>query len=134
MTQFVDHHSGSNYPTNKPIKVWVLSPFVQTGDENLDYYYDYKQSIEEYKKVFHALGLEWVWQPVTMEDFEKTITLIALEKSNGAYFPVVLNLCDGDEINGTPGVSVIRKLIESKFHVKKFEIYKFARTPRSRGI
>jgi len=111
MTQFVDHHSGSNYPKNKPFKVWVLSPFVQTGDENLDYYYDYKQSIEEYKKVFEKLEMEWVWQPVTIDNFENIIDNIALEKPNSTHFPIVLNLCDGDEINGTPGISVIRKLI-----------------------
>ena len=35
---------------------------------------------------------------------------IAHEREKGIHFPVVLNLCDGDEINGAPGVSVIKAL------------------------
>jgi D-alanine-D-alanine ligase len=35
---------------------------------------------------------------------------IAHDREKGIHFPVVLNLCDGDEINGAPGVSVIKAL------------------------
>ena len=31
-----------------------------------------------------------------------------------ALAPVILNLCDGDEINGTPGVSVLKYLHQKK--------------------
>lgn len=92
------------------IKVWVLAPYLQTNDANIDYYYDFTQSIAEYQKAFAQLGMEWVWQPVTLNDYRTVINRIAKEKDTGNKTPVVFNLCDGDEINGTPGVSVIRHL------------------------
>jgi D-alanine-D-alanine ligase len=99
--------------TEPPIKVWVLAPHLKTNDNHIDFYYDFTQSIAEYDKVFRALGLDWKWQPVTMEDFTEIINTIADEMDAGAVTPVVFNLCDGDEINGTPGISVIRHLEES---------------------
>jgi D-alanine-D-alanine ligase len=97
----------------KHIKVWVLAPFLVTNDENIDYYYDFSQSIEEYTKVFAELDIEWQWQPVTMEDFKQVIDGIA-KKKESAKVPLVFNLCDGDEINGTPGVSIIHYLEEKQ--------------------
>ncbi len=93
-----------------PVKVWVLAPCLQTSDENIDYYYDFSQSIDEYSRTFAALGLDWKWQPVTMNDYCKIIEAIAAEKISGQYFPIVLNLCDGDEVNDTPGISVVKLL------------------------
>jgi len=97
---------------NRPIKVWVLAPFVKTNDVNIDYYYDFSQSIAEYEKVFSGLGIEWQWQPVTIQDYPQIIETIAHEKEFGNKTPVVFNLCDGDEINGTPGISVVQLLEE----------------------
>ena len=95
------------------LKVWVLAPHLVTNDANIDYYYDFSQSIEEYAKTFAALGINWKWQPVTMDDYASVIDTIVAEKEAGVYFPLVFNICDGDEINGTPGVSVV-KLLEEK--------------------
>lgn len=92
----------------KPYFVWVLAPHLETDDANIQYYYDFTQSIQEYTKVFDELKLEWKWQPVTMQDYKTVIRSIA-ESKNGKT-PLVLNLCDGDEVNGTPGVSVIHEL------------------------
>src|SRR5436190_15677707 len=86
-------------------KVWVLAPYLHTGDANVDYYYDFSQSIQEYTKVFAELDLEWKWQPVTMNDYQDVIGLIA--ETARQELTVVLNLCDGDELNGTPGLSVL---------------------------
>ncbi len=101
-----------NYLTifDKKIRVWVISPFIQSADENIDYYYDFTQSIEEYTRVFNTLELEWVWQPVSMDNFENTILIIEQIAIKENVVPIILNLCDGDEINGTPGVSVILEL------------------------
>jgi D-alanine-D-alanine ligase len=99
--------------SGKKLKVWVLAPYLQTNDANLDYYYDFSQSIAEYTKAFNELDTEWVWQPVTMESFDSVIGDIIQEKEQGVYLPVVFNICDGDEINGTPGVSVVKMLQES---------------------
>ena len=92
------------------LKVWVLAPTLENPDPNLSYYYDFSQSIEEYTRVFESLALPWKWQPVTLENYKLIIQEIARERDYGQFFPVVLNLCDGDEINGAPGVSVIKAL------------------------
>lgn len=96
-----------------PIKVWVLAPQLVTTDANLDYYYDFTQSIAEYTRVFAELHLEWQWQPVTITNYPAVIDTILAEKNKGLVMPVVLNLCDGDEVNGTPGISVVQ-LLEKK--------------------
>jgi len=96
------------------LRIWVLAPSLQTNDPNLDYYYDFSQSIAEYTSIFSALNISWQWQPVTLQDYAAVISRIIEEKERGIYTPVVLNLCDGDEINGTPGISVVRMLDASR--------------------
>lgn len=95
------------------IKVWVLAPYLQSNDENIDYYYDFSQSIAEYSGTFAELEMPWVWQPVTMQDYKDIIARIVKEKESGIYLPVVFNICDGDEVNGTPGISVVKLLQQS---------------------
>jgi D-alanine-D-alanine ligase len=58
--------------------------------------------------VFTTAGADWTWQPVTMKNYKEVIG--SIKKKSGRKIPLVLNLCDGDEINGTPGVSVIHEL------------------------
>jgi len=91
-------------------KIWVLAPYLHTDDQNIQYYYDFSQGIKEYAKVFNELNCEWQWQPVTIQNYKTIIENIRLS-SNGKQ-PLVFNLCDGDEVNGTPGVSVIDELRE----------------------
>ena len=98
--------------TIKQRKVWVLAPHLHTGDANVDYYYDFSQSIQEYTKAFAELNTEWVWQPVTMHNYKDVIEMIEMDATEQP--PVILNLCDGDEINGTPGVSVLKYLHQKK--------------------
>jgi D-alanine-D-alanine ligase len=90
------------------LKVWVLAPHVVTNDANIDYYYDFSQSIAEYTKTFAALQIEWIWQPVTMQNFIEIINAIADDITTKQK--LAFNLCDGDELNGAPGVSVIHYL------------------------
>jgi D-alanine-D-alanine ligase len=92
----------------KPYKIWVLVPFLESDDPNIQHYYDFSQSLVEYTRVFQDLKADWKWQPVTMDNYREIIRGIAAS-ANGKT-PLVLNLCDGDEVNGTPGVSVIREL------------------------
>ena len=106
-------HSLFKGASSHKLKVWVLSPSLQSEDDNIDYYYDFSQSIAEYSKVFAELNVNWLWQPVNMITYREVIEAIEAEKENGKVIPVVLNLCDGDEVNGTPGVSVV-KLLEEK--------------------
>lgn len=92
----------------KPYTIWVLAPHLESDDPNIQHYYDFTQSIKEYTKVFEELKASWKWQPVTMKNYKAIIRSIS-ESTNGKT-PLVLNLCDGDEVNGTPGVSVIHEL------------------------
>jgi D-alanine-D-alanine ligase len=92
----------------KPYKIWVLAPHLESDDPNIQHYYDFTHSIQEFTKVFDELKTDWKWQPVTIDNFKAIIRSIA-ESKNGKT-PLILNLCDGDEINGTPGVSVIHEL------------------------
>jgi D-alanine-D-alanine ligase len=100
-------HLNSNNPFGD-YKIWVLAPKLESEDPNLSYYYDFTQSIAEYTKVFEELSVEWIWQPVTISDFKTVIKTI--KTNSGGKTPLVLNLCDGDEVNGVPGVSVIHEL------------------------
>jgi D-alanine-D-alanine ligase len=92
----------------EPYCIWVLAPQLESNDPNLSYYYDFSQSIKEYTAVFEELKAEWNWQPVTINNFKEIIYSIATNHTGKT--PLVLNLCDGDEINGAPGVSVIYEL------------------------
>jgi D-alanine-D-alanine ligase len=94
------------------LKIWVLVPYIETDDVNIQYYYDFSQSLEEYTKVFAELEADWQWQPVTIQNYKSIIASIKL--MSGSKTPVVLNLCDGDETNGAPGVSVIHALEEAE--------------------
>ncbi|MCE2757845.1 MAG: hypothetical protein LW706_07890, partial [Chitinophagaceae bacterium] len=77
--------------------------------------------IEEYTKIFNELKATWKWQPVTMNNFSSIIDSIINKKSN--RIPVFLNLCDGDEVNGTPGISVLKKLEASNLIYTGAEAY-----------
>jgi D-alanine-D-alanine ligase len=101
----------SSVPLNQ-LYVWVLVPHLETNDPNINYYYDFSQSIAEYTKTFNELDVEWKWQPVTIKDYKKVIDRIAKKNEKDDKIHLVFNLCDGDEVNGTPGISVVRLLEE----------------------
>lgn len=88
--------------------VWILAPYLETDDPNLKYYYDYTQSIAEYTKVFGEVGCEWKWQNVTIRDIEKSV--LRIKNYPTTKKTIVVNLCDGDESNAVPGLSVIAEL------------------------
>ena len=66
----------SAVPLNQ-LYVWVLAPHLETSDPNIDYYYDFSQSIAEYSKTFNELDVEWKWQPVTINNYASVIDNIA---------------------------------------------------------
>lgn len=88
--------------------IWVLAPLLETDDPELQYYYDFTQSHGEYSKVFQEIGCEWYWINVTINKIDEALDKIANYNSNKTS--VVINLCDGDELNGVPGLSVIEGL------------------------
>jgi D-alanine-D-alanine ligase len=104
-------HNASKYTTllkAEPYYIWVLAPQLDTEDPNLKYYYDFEANIKEFSKAFEELQLPWQWQYVTINDYLEVIDKIA-DSANG-HIPLVFNLCDGDEVNGAPGLSVVRYL------------------------
>lgn len=88
--------------------VVVLVPCTETADPALDYFHDYSQSHEEFRRAFVALGLPWRWQPVTSRDYREVLEALAAEAM--LVKPIVFNLCDGDDSNNIPGVDVIHQL------------------------
>jgi D-alanine-D-alanine ligase len=92
--------------------IWVLAPQLDTDDPNLKHYYDFDANIAEFTKAFEELKMQWKWQYVTINNYKKIIDHIA-DSANG-QIPLVFNLCDGDEVNGAPGLSVIKYLEEKK--------------------
>ena len=101
----------SAVPLNQ-LYVWVLAPYVESKDANINYYYDFSQSIAEYSRAFDELGVAWKWQPVTMKNYASVIKTITKENERDSRTHVVFNICDGDEVNGAPGISVVRMLEE----------------------
>ncbi len=90
-------------------KVWIFAPFLDTDDPTLKFYYDYTQSIAEYTKVFSEINCDWEWVNITLKNLNESIERV---KNCTSKKNIVLNLCDGDEINDVPGVSVIHALDE----------------------
>jgi len=88
--------------------IWVIAPYLETDDPHLQYYYDYTQSIAEYQKAFSGIGCEWKWVNVVFPAIESVIKEIKDHPTTKTK--VVINLCDGDEMNGIPGLSVIAAL------------------------
>ncbi len=88
-------------------KVWIFAPFLDTDDPTLKFYYDYTQSIAEYTKVFSEINCEWEWVNITLKNLDEAIARVKYDTSK---HNIVLNLCDGDEINEVPGISVIHAL------------------------
>ncbi|TSA43380.1 MAG: hypothetical protein D4R55_00945 [Chitinophagaceae bacterium] len=105
----------SSSPLSLPVPanqlfVWVLAPYLESSDDNINYYYDFSQSIDEYTRTFESLGVAWKWQPVNMNDYASVINSIIKENESDSRTHIVFNICDGDEVNGTPGISVVRLL------------------------
>ena len=96
----------------EPYFIWVLAPQLDTEDPNLKHYYDFDANIKEFTNAFDEIDQKWKWQYVTINNFKSIIDHIA-ESANG-HIPVIFNLCDGDEVNGAPGISVVRYLEEKQ--------------------
>ena len=70
--------------------------------------YDLPAFRDELHGWFAALGYEWQWVPVTLKNLRSTID--GLDEACRAHRCLVMNLCDGNEVDGSPGVSVVRAL------------------------
>ena len=88
--------------------VSVFIPYFDKGGRLESPEYDLPAFRDELHGWFAALGYGWAWVPVTLKNLQSTID--ALEPSREASRCLVLNLCDGNELDGSPGVSVVKAL------------------------
>jgi D-alanine-D-alanine ligase len=92
------------------LTIWALIPYFQVGDRLVSESYDTPQVRQELEEVFAALGLDWIWVPITRENLHDAIE--TLLRSAGDRKPLALNYCDSDDVSGGPGIEVIEKLEE----------------------
>ena len=57
-------------------KIWVLAPSIESVDDNINYFYDFSQSIQEYDNVFKELNYDWQWQYITLKNYATIISEI----------------------------------------------------------
>jgi D-alanine-D-alanine ligase len=101
------------WPDGEPL-VWVLIPHSQDAQGRLTSGYDTPKTRAALATAFNALGLRWIWQPITASEQEAVIERIAFASRRTPG--VVVNLCDGcdeAESDGYPGSSVV-ELLEAK--------------------
>lgn len=88
--------------------VWLFIPYYDKGDTVESPEYDLPAFRTEVADWFDTLGLTFQWVPVTLSNVD---TLIREFQDRHRTQPgVVFNLCDGNELDGSPGVSVVRAL------------------------
>ena len=97
----------------EPFESWrptvsVFIPYFDKDGRLESPEYDLPAFREELHGWFTTLGYNWEWVPVTLRGLSTTIG--ELEPSREANQCLVLNLCDGNELDGSPGVSVVRAL------------------------
>lgn len=96
----------------KQLCVWAFIPYQITPQGLIGEFYENPGYRQELASVFAELGIKWKWQPITLENMQAVVEEVVASSRN--YTPVVLNYCDGfDEVDGYPGLSVI-KLLEEK--------------------
>jgi D-alanine-D-alanine ligase len=89
-----------------PVYVFVPYFFKDGSMESVGY--DIQGFRAEVKCWFEALRLPWRWIPITLGNLANTIETLQRFRQTGDL--TVLNLCDGDEIDASPGISVVRAL------------------------
>jgi D-alanine-D-alanine ligase len=89
-------------------KVSVFVPYFVKDGRLESPEYDLPAFREELRGWFEVLGYEWEWVPVTLLHLSSIVA--GLEAASAAGRCLVLNLCDGNELDGSPGVSVVKAL------------------------
>lgn len=90
--------------------VWAFIPYEFKAQELISDY-DYSTIRQDLGKVFAELEIKWKWQPITLENMHAVVEEVTASRNES--IPIILNYCDGNEIDGYPGISVI-KLLETK--------------------
>jgi D-alanine-D-alanine ligase len=84
--------------------VWAFIPYRIDDARLVAESYETAQTKAELAEAFLALGLAWVWQPVTLNELPNLMgQLLECRKKRDV---LVFNFCDGAGTDGYPGVSV----------------------------
>lgn len=89
-------------------EVFVFVPYEVRDGNAVSPDYDTPAYRAELDSSFAALGLVWHWLPITLANLGEQIEAVRTQGRSGKG--LVLNLCDGDEIHGYPGHSVVLAL------------------------
>src|SRR5262245_2833050 len=93
-------------------EVHVLIPYATTDGRLESPSHDTPAYRAEVQSWFEVLQLPWRWVPVTHACLAQTLAAVC---APGQTTPaLVCNLCDGDEVHGYPGASVVRALEQAK--------------------
>lgn len=92
---------------NAPL-VWVFVPYAIAQNRLDGETYENDFTKEDLARALLALGLPWVWRPVLVGQVDEAIAEVQRHRARGPA--MVLNLCDGFDRDGFPGLSVVRAL------------------------
>ncbi len=102
--------------------VWALTPYLLRDSRLIGESYDNEQTKAEVARAFCSIGLPWIWQPVVPHSIGDLIAQIA--KCRETSDALVFNFCDGDDVNGYPGVSLLKALeaAANSVHRRRFRV------------
>jgi D-alanine-D-alanine ligase len=97
---------------DRPLLVWAFIPCLSEEQDFSNEEFNPSYFEEELAEAFAELDVMWKLKLITLENMRAVTEEVAASQSQ--YFSVVLNYCAGlDEIDGSPGASVV-KLLETK--------------------
>ncbi|MGE3246456.1 MAG: SET domain-containing protein-lysine N-methyltransferase [Beijerinckiaceae bacterium] len=89
-------------------EVHVLAPYEIVNGKSVSPEYEAPEFRQEIDGWLKPLGLSWVWHETTLQNVPQVVAAIAASAAHGPV--VAFNLCDGSEIDGYPGLSVVEAL------------------------
>lgn len=93
-----------NARAKSPESVQVFVPYARSADGVISPYYDTPEFRADVASWLAPYGWAHEWVVVTADRVQELVAGAAAARA------LVFNLCDGDEINGYPGLSVVRAL------------------------
>jgi D-alanine-D-alanine ligase len=111
---------------HRNIFVYVFIPYSLCDGQPESPDYDTPTTRAELAQAFSELSVPWKWQPITFENLSRVIETIVASDDHARA--VVLNFCDGDEVNGSPGISVVKRLESAKIAFTGADAYYYHTT------
>ena len=89
-------------------RVRVFVPYARERGKLVSPYYETAEFREDVSSWMRSLGLEWAWVGVEPDSVGVRVAEAAARSRDAPT--MVLNFCDGDDINGYPGLRVVEAL------------------------